>query len=110
MKILLDENMPHDLVKALRDEGHEVESVHTLGIAGIKNGELHERVRDEYDLLFTKDALFNQWAKSIKSNCRIRYVYVTLPQKIQKLFVEDFVGRFRETDWTKHSHANPWPE
>jgi len=37
VKILLDENMPHNLVKALRVQGHDVESVHTLGIAGVKN-------------------------------------------------------------------------
>lgn len=67
MKILLDENMPHNLVKALRAEGHQVESVHTLGIAGIKNGELHRIVRDEFDLLFTKDAGFNEWVQKIKT-------------------------------------------
>ena len=60
MKILLDENMPHNLVTALRAEGHEIESVHTLGIAGVKNGELYKIIKNDYDLLFTKDVGFNE--------------------------------------------------
>ena len=68
MRVLFDENMPHDLVKTLRAEGHEVESVHTLGIVGVKNGELYRLVRNEYDLLFSKDAAFNEWAKKVKEN------------------------------------------
>jgi len=42
VKILLDENMSHNLVKALRTEGYKVESVHTLGFPGVKNGELYK--------------------------------------------------------------------
>lgn len=106
MKILLDENLPHNLVKVLRAEGYKVESVHTLGIAGIKNGELYRIVRNEYDLLFTKDSTFNEWAKKIKENHHVKYVLVGLPQKSQDRFVEDFIISFRKTDWLEHVHGN----
>ncbi|OGW88234.1 MAG: hypothetical protein A3A73_02260 [Omnitrophica bacterium RIFCSPLOWO2_01_FULL_50_24] len=79
MKIFLDENMPHDLVEDIRAKGYATESVHTLGIVGVKNGELYRIVQDEYDLLFTKDAGFNEWAKRIKVDHRIKFVFVTSP-------------------------------
>ncbi len=46
MKILLDENLPRKLIAALRAEGHEVESVHTLRMQGLDNGRLYEFVAD----------------------------------------------------------------
>ena len=110
MKILLDENMPHDLVKAIRAEGHKADSVHTLDIAGVKNGDLYRVVRDEYDLLFTKDVAFNEWAKKIKEDHRVKYVLVALPQKAQDIFVKDFIAKFRRTNWVKHVHGNLWPK
>lgn len=110
MRILFDENMPHKLVEVLRSEGHEVESIHTLGIAGVKNGELYRLVKDGYDLLFTKDAAFNEWAKKVKEGHRVKYVLVTLPQKSQDLFVKDFSAKFLKTNWTNHIHGNAWPQ
>ena len=41
MKVLLDENLPHDLRKLL--PGHDVFTVAYLGWAGVKNGELLRR-------------------------------------------------------------------
>ena len=38
MRVLLDENLPRDLVPAL--PGHDVVTVHGLGWSGLKNGEL----------------------------------------------------------------------
>src|SRR3989338_2002631 len=102
--------MPHDLVEAIHAEGHEGESVHTLGIAGVKNGELYQIVRDKYDLLFTKDAGFNEWAKKIKEDHRIKFVFVTLPQKSQDSFVKDFMTKFSKTNWAKHIHGRAWPK
>ena len=110
MKILLDENMPHNLVKALRAEGHDVESVHTLGIAGVKNGELYKIIRNDYDLLFTKDVGFNDWAKKVKEEHRVKYVLVALPQQAQDLFIKGFIAKFIKTDWPKHVQGNAWPK
>lgn len=110
MRIFLDENMPHKLAESLRAEGHEVESVHTLGVTGVKNGELYQMVRDQYDLLFTKDAGFNEWAKKVKEGHRVKFVLVALPQKSQDFFVKDFMTKFSKTNWAKHIHGNAWPK
>jgi predicted nuclease of predicted toxin-antitoxin system len=40
VKILLDENMPESLADALKDLGHEVDSVNNLKLKGIDNGTL----------------------------------------------------------------------
>jgi predicted nuclease of predicted toxin-antitoxin system len=55
VKILLDENVPRKLVPALRSEGHEVESVHTLRLQGLENGKLFEFARNNFDICFTRD-------------------------------------------------------
>ncbi len=110
MKILLDENMPHGLVKVLRSDGYETDSVHTLGLAGTKNGDLYRVARQQFDLLFTKDVAFNEWAKKFKDEHRVRYVLVILPQVAQNLFVRRFVAEFRRTDWSRHLHGSSWPK
>lgn len=53
MRLLLDENLPADLVRAL--VGHEVRTVAGLGWPGIKNGELLRRAGDRIDALLTMD-------------------------------------------------------
>ena len=83
MKIFLDENMPYRLLAALLSEGYQVESVHSLELAGVKNGDLYRVVRHEFDLLFTKDVAFNEWAKKVKDEHRVKNVLVTLPQAAQ---------------------------
>ena len=58
MKILLDENLPRKLVAALRAEGYEVESVHTLRMQGMDNGRLYQFAIQNFDLCFTRDLGF----------------------------------------------------
>ena len=58
MRILLDENMPRKLLAALVAEGHEVDSVKSLQLQGIDNGALYEFAASNYDLCFTRDAVF----------------------------------------------------
>lgn len=53
MRVLLDENVPHDLIPQLA--GYNVSTVQGLGWAGIKNGELLERARDAIDVFVTMD-------------------------------------------------------
>ena len=67
MKILLDENLPQKLVAALRREGYEVESVHTLRLQGLDNGEALRFARDRFDLCFTRDAGFRNLVRRIGS-------------------------------------------
>ena len=53
MHVLLDENLPHDLIAELA--GHQVNTVQGLGWAGIKNGELLRRAAGQIDALLTMD-------------------------------------------------------
>jgi len=42
VRILIDENMPRKLLAALVAEGHEVDSVKSLQLAGIGNGAFYQ--------------------------------------------------------------------
>jgi hypothetical protein len=53
VRVLLDEQIPVDFAVAL--QGHSVDTVVGRGWAGIKNGELLQRMRDEYGALVTMD-------------------------------------------------------
>lgn len=53
MRVLLDENLPHDLGKVLT--GHTVSTVQGLGWAGTKNGALLKRAGGECDVFVTMD-------------------------------------------------------
>jgi predicted nuclease of predicted toxin-antitoxin system len=109
VKILLDENLPRKLVAALRAEGHEVESVHTLQLQGLENGSLYEFACDNFDLCFTRDAGFVHNVRQGTSNSRLKLLRVTLLQKPQNEFVLDFVSAFRLTDWSQLANGADWP-
>ena len=51
--ILLDENLPHDLARALN--GHAVSTVQSLGWAGTRNGALQKRAGAECDVFISMD-------------------------------------------------------
>ena len=53
MRVLLDENLPHDLASVLT--GHVVFTVQGLGWAGTKNGALLNRAGGECDVFVTID-------------------------------------------------------
>jgi predicted nuclease of predicted toxin-antitoxin system len=53
VRVLLDEQVPADLARRLRD--HQVDTVAGRGRAGVKNGDLLQRMRGEYDALVTMD-------------------------------------------------------
>lgn len=109
MKILLDENLPRKLVAALRAEGHEVESVHTLRMQGLDNGKLYRFALSNFDICFTRDFGFvnNVRQKPIPENFKL--LRVILAQKPQDEFVRDFISAFREKDWKKLKHGGDWP-
>lgn len=55
MKVLLDENIPHDLRHFLA--GYEVFTVAYMGWSGIENGELLQKAaQDGFDAMITKDS------------------------------------------------------
>jgi hypothetical protein len=53
VRVLLDENLPHDLILELGD--HQVVTVQGLGWAGVKNGELLRRAAGLVDAFLTMD-------------------------------------------------------
>ena len=53
MRVLLDENLPHDLAGALT--GHAVSTVQGLGWAGTRNGALLRRAGDVCDVFVSMD-------------------------------------------------------
>jgi hypothetical protein len=53
VRVLLDENLPHDLVQEL--SGHEVFTVQGLGWSGVTNGELLRRAGSRVDAFVTMD-------------------------------------------------------
>ena len=53
MRVLLDENLPHDLIEAL--PGHSVSTVHGRGWAGTRNGALLKRASGAIDAFVTMD-------------------------------------------------------
>ena len=53
VRVLLDENLPHDLAALL--VGHQVETVAGRGWAGIQNGELLALAAAEFDAFLTMD-------------------------------------------------------
>lgn len=53
MRVLLDEQMPRDLVAELT--GHEVRTVGQMGWRGLENGELLARAAERFDALLSMD-------------------------------------------------------
>jgi hypothetical protein len=53
VRVLLDENLPHDLAKLLT--GHVVSTVQGLGWAGTKNGALLKRASDVCNVFLSMD-------------------------------------------------------
>jgi predicted nuclease of predicted toxin-antitoxin system len=108
VKILLDENLPHKLAAALRQEGHATESVHTLRMQGLDNGRLYQFALQNFELCFTRDFGFNHNARQGVVPDHFKLLRVTLPQKPQAQFVADFMAAFRATDWNAFQHGDDW--
>ncbi len=53
MRVLLDENLPHDLAGLL--SGHQADTVAGCGWAGVQNGELLNLASGKYDAFLTMD-------------------------------------------------------
>lgn len=109
MKIFLDENLPRKLVAALRAEGHDVESVHTLQLQGLENGRLYEFAAQNFDLCFTRDTGFAHNVRQRSVSSRLKLLRVALPQKPQDEFVSDFVSAFRVSAWHQYFNGSDWP-
>lgn len=58
MRILLDENLPADLVRALAELGHDVEHVDSKHLSGTPDTEVWAAAQSEQRLLITQDIGF----------------------------------------------------
>lgn len=110
MKILLDENLPRKLVVALRAEGHQVESVHTLRMQGLDNGSLYQFAIQNFEMCFTRDFGFTNNARQGTTPSKFKLLRVILPQKPQDELVMDFISAFRASDWAQFEHGDDWPQ
>jgi hypothetical protein len=108
VRILLDENMPRNLLAALEEEGHRIDSVKSLQLQGISNGALYELAASDYDLCFTRDAEFSRRVRAL-TPARLKLIHVTIPQTGQAEFVQQFLGAFRKTDWSNYQTGDDWP-
>ena len=68
MRILLDENVPVDILPVLRSLGIDAESVNFIGWKGLQNGELIVRARQQFNLLLTRDKDFDEESSVITQN------------------------------------------
>jgi len=109
VKILLDENLPRKLVAALRAEGQEVESVITLRMQGLDNGQLYQFAIQNFDICFTRDFGFANNVRQMKAPEKFKLLRVTLAQKPQDEFIKDFIAAFRAADLNKFQHGDDWP-
>lgn len=109
MKILLDENMPESLAGALKDLGHEVDSVNNLKLKGIDNGTLYRQVAVDYELCFTRDAGFAHNVRQTRDPSRVKVLCVIVPQQRVEVFVPAFIDAFQVSDWSRYSNGDDWP-
>jgi predicted nuclease of predicted toxin-antitoxin system len=109
VKFLLDENLPRKLVAALRAEGNEVESVHTLRMQGLDNGRLYRFASENFDVCFTRDFGFINNVRQGQVPEKFKLLRVTLAQKPQDAFIADFIDAFRSTDLKTFWHGDDWP-
>jgi predicted nuclease of predicted toxin-antitoxin system len=109
VKILLDENLPRKLVAALRADGHEVESIHTLRMQGLDNGKLYQFAVQNFEICFTRDFGFAHNVRQGSAPKKFKLLRVTLPQKPQDEFVADFITALRQKSLEEFQHGDDWP-
>ena len=90
MRILLDENVPVDILPVLRSAGIEAESVNFIGWKRLQNGELIVRAKEKFNLLLTRDKDFDEehLTKHITANFGI--VLLAIPQQAGPAYAAAF--------------------
>ncbi len=92
MRILLDENVPVDLLPFLRSAGHTVESVNFIGWKGIKNGDLLTRARADFDLFITRDKDFDASQLGRYVTPQFGIVLLAIPQQRGRDYADAFAA------------------
>ena len=99
MRILLDENVPVDIIPFLRGSGHIVESVNSLGWKGMKNGDILERAALSFDLFVTRDKDFDSAQLGQRAGGSFGIVLLALPQQPGAAYAAAF-----ERSWPDQPH------
>ncbi|TET29093.1 MAG: hypothetical protein E3J70_07880 [Candidatus Heimdallarchaeota archaeon] len=93
-KFLLDENIPLSLKKVFEDQDLFCSTVQAEGWAGIKNGELTEKVKNNNFVLVTRDKDFTfLWQKH-----KIKVIYIAIEPAIADFIKPRLVDLL--TEWT----------
>jgi len=101
--------MPRLLRQDLQALGHEVESVHTLHIEGMTDGELYRNVAQDYDLCFTKDEDFARKCGESSVQGTVKVLRVIIRQQPQEAYMEEFVTHFSRSRWDQYGNGANWP-
>jgi predicted nuclease of predicted toxin-antitoxin system len=109
VKILLDENMPESLLRALERLGHEVDSVNHLKLKGLDNGTLYRQVAGALRSLFTRDSGFAHNVRQMRDPSHVKVLRVAIRQQRVEAFVPAFIDAFQKSDWSSYSNGNDWP-
>jgi hypothetical protein len=109
MRVLLDENMPEPVRRALRNLGHQADSVVSLRLKGPDNGHLYREIAQSYDLCFTRDRGLAAYARGLDQPGPVKVIRVTLPQVQGPWFTDEFIRAFERTDWSAYPSGSDWP-
>ena len=90
MRVLLDENVPVDILPVLRGTGIEAESVNFIGWKGLHNGELIMRAREQFHLLFTRDKDFDEEYLKKQITATFGIVLLAVPQQPGPAYAKAF--------------------
>lgn len=107
MKVLLDENMPESVRRALAGEGHEVDSIASLRLKGLDNGRLYREIAVRYEICFSKDREFVRRAAEGGTG-PVKMILVAIPQQPAAEFTEQFLEAFAATRWNEVESGAEW--
>ena len=101
MKFLLDQNVPVNFIKVLRDFGHEAITLKQISQIRAKNGEIGKLAIEHEAILVTFDRHFLNLKRNIQQQSKIIYieVYPRDPIKESNLFREKLtscLGRLKK--------------
>lgn len=81
MRILLDENVPVDILPVLHGAWIEAEPVNFIGWKRLQNGELVMRAREQFNLLLTRDKDFDDEYLKKQITVSFGIVLLAIPQQ-----------------------------
>lgn len=92
MKILLDENVPVEVLPVLHAAGYEADSVNFLSWKGLKNGALIQQAQSSYNLFLTRDKDFEGSALTRYITPDFGIVLLAIPQQRGPAYAEIFAA------------------